>query len=65
MTPQVIEVRLKRQRPDLLKLFAQPELADCARLAPDQPAAARSIIVIATNPLLLRPTIDPSPRGPR
>lgn len=27
MTPQVIEVRLTRPRPDLLKLFAQPELA--------------------------------------
>ena len=27
MTPQVIEVRLIRPRPDLLKLFAQPELA--------------------------------------
>lgn len=27
MTPQVIEVRLKRPRPDLLKLFAQPEMA--------------------------------------
>lgn len=27
MTPTVIEVRLKRPRPDLLKLFAQPELA--------------------------------------
>ena len=27
MTPSVIEVRLKRPRPDLLKLFAQPELA--------------------------------------
>lgn len=27
MTPQVIEVRLKRPRPDLLQLFAQPELA--------------------------------------
>ncbi|WP_367271136.1 ABC transporter substrate-binding protein, partial [uncultured Sphingomonas sp.] len=27
MTPQVIEVRLARPRPDLLKLFAQPELA--------------------------------------
>jgi len=27
MTPQVIEVRLRRPRPDLLKLFAQPELA--------------------------------------
>lgn len=26
MTPQVIEVRLKRPRPDLLNLFAQPEL---------------------------------------
>ena len=27
MTPSVIEVRLDRPRPDLLKLFAQPELA--------------------------------------
>jgi oligopeptide transport system substrate-binding protein len=27
MTPSVIEVRLKRPRPDLLKLFAQPEMA--------------------------------------
>ena len=27
MTPQVIEVRLKHPRPDLLKLFAQPEMA--------------------------------------
>ena len=27
MTPQVIEVQLSRPRPDLLKLFAQPELA--------------------------------------
>jgi peptide/nickel transport system substrate-binding protein len=26
MTPQVIEIRLSRPRPDLLKLFAQPEL---------------------------------------
>lgn len=27
MTPSVIEIRLKRPRPDLLRLFAQPELA--------------------------------------
>ncbi|GAA3265023.1 hypothetical protein GCM10020258_32280 [Sphingomonas yabuuchiae] len=27
MTPQVIEIRLSRPRPDLLKLFAQPEMA--------------------------------------
>lgn len=27
MTPQVIEVRLRRPRPDLLNLFAQPEMA--------------------------------------
>jgi len=27
MTPQVVEVRLSRSRPDLLNLFAQPELA--------------------------------------
>ncbi len=27
MTPQIVEVRLRHPRPDLLKLFAQPELA--------------------------------------
>ncbi|MCW3836152.1 ABC transporter substrate-binding protein [Sphingomonas canadensis] len=31
MTPQVIEVRLRRPRPDLLKLFAQPEMAILGR----------------------------------
>ncbi|WP_326524699.1 ABC transporter substrate-binding protein [Sphingomonas sp.] len=31
MTPEVIEVRLSRPRPDILKLFAQPELAIPAR----------------------------------
>ncbi|MBM3926966.1 MAG: ABC transporter substrate-binding protein [Sphingomonadales bacterium] len=30
MTPEVIEVRLSRPRPDLLKLFAQPELGIAA-----------------------------------
>jgi peptide/nickel transport system substrate-binding protein len=31
MTPEVIEVQLRRPRPDLLKLFAQPEMAILAR----------------------------------
>ncbi len=33
MTPQIVEVRLRRPRPDLLKLFAQPELAVFQRRA--------------------------------
>jgi len=57
MTPQVIEVRLSRPRPDLLKLFAQPELALV------RPAAAMGtgpFRVAATGPApLLRPLADP------
>ena len=51
MTPEVIEVELSRPRPDLLKLFAQPELALVRgrttggtgpfRLAREEPAALR------------------------
>ena len=54
MTPQVIEVRLSKPRPDLLKLFAQPEMA-----------IARGGTV-GTGPLqpvsggLLRPVPDPT-----
>lgn len=40
MTPQVVEVRLKRPRPDLLKLFAQPELALLRGTAGTGPMAA-------------------------
>ena len=57
MTPQVIEVRLKRPRPDLLKLFAQPELAvvrvgRAAGSGPMQPLGR------GATPLL-RPAPDP------
>ena len=42
MTPQVIEVRLSRPRPDLLKLFAQPELAVVRGKQGTGPFAARA-----------------------
>jgi oligopeptide transport system substrate-binding protein len=58
MTPQVIEVRLKRPRPDLLKLFAQPEMAvfRLEKLDGSGPfrAAARG------GAILLRPIPDPT-----
>ena len=53
MTPQVIEVSLDRPRPDLLKLFAQPELAiqrDGGGTGPLRPA----------EPGYLRTVPDPS-----
>jgi len=59
MTPQVIEVRLKRPRPDLLKIFAQPELA----ILRARPMAGSGPFVIAPdrNPgILLRPIADPN-----
>ncbi|HEY0622038.1 ABC transporter substrate-binding protein [Sphingomonas sp.] len=58
MTPQIVEVRLKRPRPDLLKLFAQPELAILRRpaLAGTGPFRVES----GTGPVLLRPGFDPS-----
>ncbi|RYY29331.1 MAG: ABC transporter substrate-binding protein [Sphingomonadales bacterium] len=56
MTPQVIEVRLKRPRPDLLQLFAQPELAVMRTSEGSGPfRIARS----DGRGLLLRPTPDP------
>ncbi|OYY67672.1 ABC transporter substrate-binding protein [Sphingomonas sp. 28-63-12] len=62
MTPQVIEVRLKRPRLDLLKLFAQPELAVVdERLrggtGPFRTDSRRKISV------LLRPAFDPARAG--
>ena len=61
MTPQVLEVRLDRQRPDLLKLFAQPEMAVArARVGgtgPMRPVADRP------HPLL-RPVVDPARADP-
>ncbi|WP_343528652.1 ABC transporter substrate-binding protein [Sphingomonas sp.] len=56
MTPQVIEVRLSRPRPDLLKLFAQPEMAIIDR---DHHGTGPFRIVRAGPPPLLRPIPDP------
>lgn len=59
MTPSVIEVRLSRPRPDLLKLFAQPELALLNGKPPNGTGPFR---VTDRNGLgvLLRPAFDPS-----
>jgi oligopeptide transport system substrate-binding protein len=58
MTPSVIEVRLKRPRPDLLKLFAQPELAvfRTGTLDGSGPFRARPM----NRGVLLRPAPDPA-----
>ncbi|MDV3457543.1 ABC transporter substrate-binding protein [Sphingomonas sp. HF-S4] len=58
MTPTVIEVRLKRPRPDLLKLFAQPELAvfRTGSLDGSGPFLARPL----ARGVLLRPARDPA-----
>ncbi|WP_310596199.1 MULTISPECIES: ABC transporter substrate-binding protein [unclassified Sphingomonas] len=61
MTPQVIEVRLRRPRPDLLKLFAQPELA---LWRPRSGGAGPLRIVRATASPLLRPALDPGRADP-
>ena len=62
MTPQVIEVRLKRPRPDLLKLFAQPELA--LPQTRTRPGAGPLRVVDAGRTLLLRPAFDPGRADP-
>ncbi len=60
MTDQVIEVRLTRPRPDLLKLFAQPELAVLRENPPGGSGPFRN----APNPggvgVMLRPAFDPA-----
>jgi len=56
MTPQVIEVRLSRPRPDLLKLFAQPEMAIIDRA---RHGTGPFRIVRAGPPPLLRLIPDP------
>ncbi|MGK6317948.1 ABC transporter substrate-binding protein [Sphingomonas sp. DT-204] len=57
MTPQVIEVRLSRPRPDILKLFAQPELAILARR---RGGSGPFRIERNQGPgILLRPAFDP------
>ncbi len=59
MTPQVIEIRLKHPRPDLLKLFAQPEMAILrgGKLAGTGPF--RNLTPDRAAPLL-RPAVDPT-----
>lgn len=59
MTPQVIEVRLRRPRPDLLKLFAQPELAifDARRARGTGPFRIASTTKAR---IMLRPAFDPA-----
>lgn len=58
MTPQVVEVRLKYPRPDLLKLFAQPEFAILRRpkLAGSGPFR---VVGDGGKTPLLRPALDP------
>ena len=59
MTGQVIEVRLKRQRPDLLKLFAQPDLA-LLRLRPTVGGSGPYRVADAGSWRILRPAHDPN-----
>lgn len=59
MTPQVVEVRLKHPRPDLLKLFAQPEFAIVRRGALAGTGPFR-VVAPARGAPLLRPAPDPA-----
>lgn len=59
MTPEVIEVRLKRPRPDLLKLFAQPELA-LFRTKPTGGAGPFRVTALGSGGVRLRPIVDPA-----
>ncbi|WP_037523876.1 ABC transporter substrate-binding protein [Sphingomonas sp. Mn802worker] len=58
MTPEVIEVELARPRPDLLKLFAQPELA-LVRSARGEGAGPFRATPGGARAVLLRPIEDP------
>ncbi len=62
MTPEVLEVRLTRPRPDLLKLFAAPELAV---VGPRRAGGTGPFRVVSTGggALLLRPAVDPASQG--
>ncbi len=62
MTPQVIELRLKRPRLDLLKIFAQPEMA-LIRPAPAIGSGPMRIASAGTAPLL-QPAFDPGLADP-
>ncbi|MFC3582153.1 ABC transporter substrate-binding protein [Sphingomonas hylomeconis] len=59
MTPEVIEVRLKRPRPDLLKLFAQPEMA-IFRTRPPSGSGPLRIVSITRGQAVLRADPDPT-----
>lgn len=59
MTPQVIEIRLSRPRPDLLKLFAQPELA-ILRSEPRGGSGPFRVVARTGVGVLMRPAFDPS-----
>ena len=59
MTPEVVEVRLKRPRPDLLKLFAQPEMA-IFRARPVGGSGPMRAIDMTRSAVLLRPAVDPA-----
>ncbi len=71
MTPQVIEVRLSRPRPDLLKLFAQPELAIFRGNQGTGPFTARPeprgslLLSPAGGPILIDGTEDAMPQPGR
>jgi len=58
MTPEVIEVRLKHPRPDLLKLFAQPEMA-VFRTRPPGGSGPFRIVGTGRDSATLGPAIDP------
>lgn len=59
MTPQVIEVRLSLPRPDLLKLFAQPELAVLNPATRGGTGPFRRLRRDGAR-VLLRPSFDPA-----
>ena len=58
MTPQVVEIRLSRPRPDLLKLFAQPELA-MFKARPPAGSGPFRLKARGRNWVMLRPAFDP------
>ncbi len=60
MTPQVIEVRLSHPRPDLLKLFAQPEMAILRpRSSPLASTGPFDTVIGPSGWTRLRPRVDP------
>lgn len=59
MTPEVIEIELARPRPDLLKLFAQPELA-LVRARADGGAGPFRRRTVSGRAALLTPAPDPN-----